>query len=120
MPSILCSAIVFIFALQTVALFPPIEVRGHVYEPDGSPAAYATVRAIDYPPRASGGMSTGFTYVDRAGNFVLRLPAYGRYDITANQATDSFSIGAEEKAQTRVDFRYGEVHPEINLRFQGR
>jgi hypothetical protein len=100
MPSVLCSAIISIFALQTVALFPPIEVRGHVYEPDGSPAAYAMVRAIDYPPRASGGMSTGFTYVDRAGNFVLRLPAYGRYDITASQAIDSF-LSAQKRKHRR-------------------
>jgi Carboxypeptidase regulatory-like domain len=116
MPSILCSAIVSIFALQFVGLFAPIEVRGHVYEPDGGPAAYATVEAID-PGRASGSMSIGFTVVDRAGNFVLRLPAYGRYDITASEATNGFSIGAQAKAHTMVDFRYGD-RPEIKLRLQ--
>jgi hypothetical protein len=119
MPSILCSAIVSMFALQTVALFPPIEVRGHVYKQDGSPAAHAMVEAYD-PTRATGSMSTGFTYVDRTGNFVLRLPAYGRYEIIARQTTNGLSVGAPAEAHTMLDFRYGEIHPEISLRLPGR
>jgi hypothetical protein len=110
----LCSSVASIFVLQA-ALFPPIEVRGHVYKPDGSPAAYATVQAID-PHRAAGSMSIGFTYVDRAGNFVLGLPAYGRYDIIASEPANSFSVAPQANGHTTLDLRYGEIQHEINLR----
>ena len=119
MPPTLSAVVVLTAALQTVALFPPIAVHGHVYEPDGRPAAYAAVQAYD-PNRATGSQGTGFAYADRAGNFVLRLPAYGRYDITATQATNSSSIVTPTKTQATVDLRYGETSPEINLRLRAK
>ena len=114
MPPTLSAVVVLTAALQTVALFPPIAVHGHVYEPDGRPAAYAAVQAYD-PNRATGSQGTGFAYADRAGNFVLRLPAYGRYDITATQARNGFSIASQMEARATLDLRYGEISPEINL-----
>jgi hypothetical protein len=105
-------------ALQTVSLFPPIAVHGHVYEPDGRPAAYAAVQATN-PNQSTGSPGTAFTYADRAGKFVLRLPAYGRFDITATtQATNGFFITSQARAT--LDLRYGEISPEINLRLRAK
>jgi hypothetical protein len=118
MPFLLSPVIVLTSALQTTALFPPITVHGHVYEPDGRPGAYALVSAIELEWANSGPVP--FTHADRAGNFVLRLPAYGRYEITAEQAHGGFFIGSQAKAQATVDVRYGEIRPETNLRLQDK
>jgi hypothetical protein len=118
MPFLLSAVIVLTAALQTTPLFPPITVHGHVYEPNGRPGAYALVSAIELGWSNSGPVP--FTHSDRAGNFVLRLPAYGHYEITAEQAKHGFFIDSQARAQATVDVRYGEIRPETNLRLRGK
>jgi hypothetical protein len=103
----------------TLNLFPPITVQGHVYEPDGRPAAYAAVQAYD-PNRSTGSQGTAFTYADRAGKFVLRLPAYGRFDITATTYATNGGFFITPQARATLDLRYGEISPEINLRLRSK
>ena len=118
MPFLFSAVIVLTSGLQTTVLFPPITVQGHVYEPDGRPAAYALVSAVELERGHSG--PAPFSHADRAGNFVLRLPAYGRYEITAEQAAHGFFIGSQARAQTSLDVRYGETRPDTNLRLRGK
>lgn len=112
------AAVSFAFALQAYVPHSFINISGHVYRADGTPAVYTLVEAIPNSGGHSGPVP--HTYTDRAGGFTVDLPLYGSYTVIALEPKTALGLGIQWEARTTVNLRWGEVASGINLRLHAK